>query len=97
MENQQKAHIIAYKTYFFVLAGLITFTLLSVLVTQIHLGALSVFVALLIAGLKTTLVFLYFMHLKFERRTYKIFVILVLAVYIAVVVITLLDYFYRIF
>ena len=97
MANQQKTHIVSYKTYLFVLAGLITFTLLSVFVTQIHLGALSVFVALLFAGLKTTLVLLYFMHLKFERRTYQIFVLLVLGVYIAVVVITLLDYIYRIF
>lgn len=94
---EQKAHIISYKTYLFVLLALITFTLLSVVVTEIHLGALSVFVALLFACLKTTLVLWYFMHLKFERRTYKVFLLLVLFVYIAVVVITMLDYIFRIF
>ncbi len=97
MAEQEKTHIVPYKTYLIVLAGLITFTLLSVLVTEIYLGALSVFVALLFAGLKTALVLMYFMHLKFERRTYKIFTGLVLFVYIAVVVVTLLDYIYRIF
>jgi len=94
---EQKAHIVSYKTYLYVLAGLITFTLLSVVVTEIHLGALSVFVALFFAGLKTTLVLLYFMHLKFERRTYRIFLLMVLFVYLAVVVITMLDYIFRIF
>ena len=96
MAQNHKPHIISYKTYIYVLLGLITFTLLSVLVTQIYLGPLSVFVALLLAGLKTTLVFLYFMHVKFERRTYKIFLGLVIGVYIAVVVVTMLDYIYRI-
>jgi cytochrome c oxidase subunit 4 len=95
--EEQKAHIVPYKTYLYILAALVTFTLLSVLVTEIHLGALSVFVALLFAAIKTALVFLYFMHLKFERRTYKLFVLLVLFVYVAVVVVTMLDYIYRIF
>jgi cytochrome c oxidase subunit 4 len=94
---EQNTQIVPYKTYLFILIGLITFTLLSVAVTQIHLGALSIFVALLFAGLKSTLVLWYFMHLKFERRTYKVFLLLVLFVYFAVVVITMLDYIFRIF
>lgn len=96
MPEHHKNHVVPYKTYLFVLAGLITFTLLSVAVTQIYLGPLSVFVALFLAGLKTTLVFMYFMHLKFERRTYIILVVFVLVLYVAVVVVTMLDYIFRI-
>jgi cytochrome c oxidase subunit 4 len=96
MPEHHKNHVVPYKTYGFVLAGLIAFTLLSVAVTQIYLGPLSVFVALLLAGLKTTLVFMYFMHLKFERRTYIILVVFVLVLYVAVIVVTMLDYIFRI-
>ena len=95
MPEHHENHVISYRTYLLVLIGLITFTLLSVAVTEIYLGALSVFVALFLAGLKTTLVFMYFMHLKFERRTYIIFVVLVLTVYVAVMIVTMLDYIYR--
>ena len=75
---------------------MVTFTLITVGVTQIYLGPLSVAVALLLAVLKTTLVLMYFMHLKFERRTYRGFVIFVLLLYVAVIVITMLDYLFRI-
>jgi cytochrome c oxidase subunit 4 len=55
MENEQN-HIIPYRTFLFVLTGLISLTLISVSVTQISLGTLTVAIALLIAVVKSIFV-----------------------------------------
>ncbi|OFW62817.1 MAG: caa(3)-type oxidase subunit 4 [Actinobacteria bacterium RBG_13_63_9] len=51
-----------------VLLGLLVLTAVTVAVSRIHLGALNVWVAILIASLKSSLVLLFFMHLKYEGR-----------------------------
>jgi cytochrome c oxidase subunit IV len=94
MENE-KNHIIPYRTFLFVLAGLISLTLISVSVTQISLGALTVAIALLIAVVKSTFVLRVFMHLKFENKIFSYAVIAVFLIIALVIFITLLDYLYR--
>ena len=94
MENE-KHHIIPYRTLLLVLGLLIFLTLVSVIVTQISLGALTVAVALLIAALKSTFVLRIFMHLKFESRFLASMVVAVILIISAVIFITLLDYIYR--
>ena len=94
MENE-KNHIIPYRTFLFVLAGLIILTLTSVAVTQISLGTFTVALALLIATVKSTFVLRIFMHLKFENKMFSIVVIAVVLLIAAVIYITLLDYLYR--
>jgi cytochrome c oxidase subunit IV len=94
MENE-KNHIIPYRTFLLVLALLITLTLISVSVTQIYLGTLTVFIALLIAAIKSTFVLRIFMHLKFENRMFALMVIAVILLIGVVILITLLDYLYR--
>lgn len=41
--EKEKHHIVPYKTYIYILAVLILFTLLSVAVTSIELGTLTVY------------------------------------------------------
>ena len=94
MENE-KNHIIPYKTFLFVLAGLICLTLTSVGVTQISLGTLTVGLALIIAAVKSTFVLRIFMHLKFDNKMFSIVVIAVSLLIALVIFITLLDYLYR--
>lgn len=94
MENE-KNHIIPYRTFLFVLAGLITLTLTSVAVTQISLGTFTVAIALIIATIKSSLVLRIFMHLKFESRMFSLAVIAVVLLIATVIIITLLDYLYR--
>jgi len=94
MENE-KNHIIPYRTFLLVLILLITLTLTSVTLTQISLGTLTVAIALLIATVKSSFVLRIFMHLKFESRMLSFMVIAVILIISAVIVITLLDYLYR--
>ena len=94
MENE-KNHIIPYRTFLLVLTGLICLTLISVSATQISLGTLTVAIALIIAVIKSTFVLRVFMHLKFENKMYSIVVIAVVLLIATVIIITLLDYLYR--
>jgi cytochrome c oxidase subunit IV len=97
MEKTEKTkdHIISYRTYLYVLGILIILTLISVSVTSIYLGPLTVAVALVIAVFKSSFVLRIFMHLKFESRLLTVLVILVASLVTSVIIITLLDYIYR--
>jgi cytochrome c oxidase subunit 4 len=94
MENE-KNHIVPYKTFLWVLALLITLTFISVAATKIYLGPLTVTIALLIATVKGTFVVREFMHLKFESRMFSLMVGGVFILIGLVIVITLSDYIFR--
>ena len=94
IENE-KNHIIPYRTFLLVLALLIALTLTSVALTQIYLGALTVAAALIIAAVKSSFVLRIFMHLKFESRMFSLALIGVVSLICAVITITLLDYLNR--
>ncbi len=93
--STETVHITPYRTYAWVLIALLTFTFLTITVTWIDLSALTVFVALTIATIKAGVVLTYFMHLKFESSLFRVFVIMVLAIYVLVILFTLSDYLFR--
>ncbi|MPQ45729.1 cytochrome-c oxidase [Marinifilum sp. N1E240] len=95
MEKDQHTHIVKYKTYIYVLIGLLIMTFLSVAVTEIDLGPYTVSTALLLASIKSVLVLLIFMHLKFDKKFYGIMVASVFLLLACVIIITFLDYLYR--
>lgn len=77
---------INYKTLLGVLLLLFGLTAITVLVSRIDLGAMNIWVALLVAATKSSLVLMFFMHLKYEsnllRRSFAI-TIFTLAIVIA--------------
>ncbi|MCT4604237.1 MAG: cytochrome C oxidase subunit IV family protein [Marinifilum sp.] len=95
MEKEQHTHIVKYKTYVYVLIALLVMTFISVAVTAIDLGPYTVTMALLLASIKSILVLLIFMHLKFDKKFYGIMVASVFLLLACVIVITFLDYLYR--
>ena len=92
MNTELTTHTVKYKTYFFVLVALIFMTLLSVTLTSIELGRLAVIGALLLAAMKSSLVLWFFMHLKYENNVLRLMIGLVLFVFLAVMIVTFLDY-----
>jgi len=94
MENE-KHHIVPYSTYLLILAVLLILTGISVAVTHINLGTLTVTVALLIAAVKSSLVLAIFMHLKFDNKMYSLMAIGVVLLIGIMIFITFLDYLYR--
>lgn len=95
MSEHNKPHITSYLSNMKVLLSLLVLTFLTIAVTFLDLGALTLTVALLIACVKATVVLLYFMHLKYENKLYGILVGVVMLVFLAVVIITFLDYLFR--
>ncbi|MCX6279577.1 MAG: cytochrome C oxidase subunit IV family protein [Bacteroidetes bacterium] len=91
----ESVHITPYRTYAWVLIALMTLTLITVTVTWINLSALTVAIALIIATVKAYIVLTYFMHLKFESSLFRVFVAMVLMIYVLVILFTLSDYLLR--
>lgn len=86
MHDQDSPHILSYKTLALVLALLLVLTGVTVGISYVDLGKLNVWIALLVASTKSTLVLLFFMHLKYESRVIKasfISTVIVLAVMIS--------------
>lgn len=94
--SEEKHHIVPYRLYAIILLVLLALTLASIGITEIELGKFTVAGALLFAVVKSYLVLTYFMHLKYDKPYIKIMVIFVFAIFVVVIVITFLDYLYRV-
>ncbi len=81
-------HLVPYSLYVVVWAALVALTGITVAAYYADMAHMAVFTAVLIATAKVTLVLLYFMHVRFEKRiiavmifattvTYAIFLILI--------------------
>jgi cytochrome c oxidase subunit IV len=65
---QENAHIMGYGKLFTIITVLLLLTATTVAVSYVNLGFYNVPIALLIATTKSSLVLLFFMHLKYEGR-----------------------------
>lgn len=70
--EESKKHIIQYSVYILVWMSLLILTCLTVSVASLNLAKASIIAALSIATIKSYLVLNYFMHLKYESKTFKI-------------------------
>lgn len=85
-----------YRTYTRVWLGLLALTATTVSLAGMNLGRLAIFSALLIAGTKSGLVLLYFMHLRSEKLLiFKVVVPLVLGVFLVFIILTFADVAFR--
>ena len=93
--STEKQHISSYTSHGVVLIILLSLTALSVGMAELHLGAISVAVALLVASVKGTTVITWFMHLKYESLFFKIMVAGVFLMYLLVIIFLFFDYLFR--
>ena len=69
------AEVVARRIYYLVFAALMALTLLTWGVSYLHFGSyLGIIVALTIAICKTTLVVLYFMHVRYSNRLIWVYI-----------------------
>ena len=94
-DTSQEQHVVSYGTYILVWLGLIVLTGLTVAVAGTNLGGFSVWTAILIAAVKSTLVLFVFMHLKYERPLFRWMVLVVLVAITIFIVFTFFDVSYR--
>ena len=88
-------HIVPKKVYYNIFAALLIGTALTVVMAFVDLHSFNIVVALLIAGVKASLVIFYFMHIKFSDRLTKLFVAIGFIWFFIMVGITMTDYLSR--
>ena len=62
---------------------------------MVNLKQMAIFTALLVATVKSTLVLLYFMHLRYENKLYTYMLIAVIATFALFLGLTFADYSFR--
>ncbi|OGL39865.1 MAG: hypothetical protein A2042_03470 [Candidatus Schekmanbacteria bacterium GWA2_38_11] len=92
-ENEEK--VVSYGTYILVWFGLLVFTGLTVTVSGMNLGRLSIIIPLLIASSKAGMVIYFFMHLKYEGILFKVMLFITLLVVTIFIGFTFFDISYR--
>lgn len=88
-------HSIGYSTYLLVWISLVAFTSITVTIAGINLGDYTLFIAMLIAAIKSSLVINIFMHIKFEDPIFKVFLGISGFTLLVIFTLTFFDYFYR--
>ena len=85
-------HIVGYGRYVLIWLGLVGLTGATVALAGIELGRWVIITALAIASIKGYLVLSVFMHLKFEDRVFRIFVLVTGITLTIFIVLTFFDY-----
>jgi len=91
----EHGHIIGYGTFIKVWAALVVLTFALVGLSATHNETLILFGLLVITPTKASLVFYYFMHLKYENAALKYMVVATLGVLVIFLFLTFTDYLYR--
>ncbi len=86
---------VSLKAYLLTYAGLLVLTLSTVLIGYVDLGWGSMFVAVLIAAAKATLIALFFMHALVEKRLVWLVIAGAVIWFLILVSLTLGDYITR--
>ena len=96
MEPEEASHQTRNRTYLLAWLGLVLLTGMTVSLAGMALGRLAILSILLIAGTKSTLVLIYFMHLRSEKMLiFKVIIPLVLAVFLVFIILTFSDVAFR--
>jgi cytochrome c oxidase subunit 4 len=93
--EEQHGHIGGTRTYVIVWAALIALTVTTIFVAGMHLGRFSILTALVIASIKASLVLWFFMHLKYEKRLFKVMFLVPIATLTVILGLTFLDIWFR--
>lgn len=94
-EKMKKKNVHPFSTYLMIWFGLLMLTGVTVTVAGLNLGQLSVLGAIIIAAVKSTLVILFFMHIKYEDRVFKIMLGLAVVTLVVIMVLTFVDVSFR--
>ncbi len=96
MEKQSKQHeLVSPGVYVLVWLALLVLTGLTVAVSGLNLKGMAIVMAIFIAGLKSSLVLNYFMHIRYESALFRNMVLVVIATIVIIVGLTFTDISFR--
>jgi len=90
-EHGEGGHVVSVRLLATILGVLLVLTVATVAVTYVDLGMFNLFIALVIALVKATLVGLYFMHLRWDRPFNAIVLVTSLLMVVLFIGLTLMD------
>lgn len=94
-ERETPHEPVGYGVYFLTWFTLLLLTSITTTAAGLDFGGLSVFVALVIAGIKATIVLYLFMHLKYESTLFHILVFIVVVTLVIFIGLTFTDILFR--
>lgn len=94
MEEQQ-GHTGRTGSYITTWLALLALTGITITVSGMRLGNFSTLTALVIASVKAGLVLWFFMHLKYEKRLFKLMFLIPVATLAVIIGLTFFDIWYR--
>ncbi|HLE40865.1 MAG TPA: cytochrome C oxidase subunit IV family protein [Nitrospirota bacterium] len=95
MEQKQASHIVGTKTFMLVWIALLILTGLTITAAQLRMGEWSMVANIAIASTKAGLVLWFFMHLKYEKRIFKLLLFVPIITISIIIVLTFFDIWYR--
>jgi cytochrome c oxidase subunit 4 len=95
MHEEKNNHHIGYGTYVLVWIALLAFTSITVTIAGVSLGRYTLLVALFFAAIKSALVINIFMHIKFDEKIFKVFLLLSGFTLLVIFILTFFDFLYR--
>ena len=93
--DEHEHKLVSYKTYINVWLALVFLTFITVAVSFTDMKHMTIFTAVFIAMIKSTLVMLYFMNIRFERPVFTWFIVAAFGTYVIFVILTFADYSFR--
>jgi cytochrome c oxidase subunit IV len=93
--EESKNHIVGTKTYVFVWIALLCLTALTIKAAQMKMGEWSMVANIAIASVKASLVLWFFMHLRQEKRLFKLLIFVPLITISIIIGLTFFDILYR--
>ena len=95
MEEKQGHYIVRTNTFVLVWTALVMLTGVTIMAAEMRMGEWSMLANLLIASTKASLVLWFFMHLKYEKRIFKMLFLVPIATITIIIGMTFFDIWYR--
>ncbi len=93
-KEKEPAHVLT-RTFIIVWIALLCLTGLTIMAARMQMGAWSMVANIVIASAKASLVLWFFMHLKYEKRLFKLLFIVPLITITIIIGLTFFDILYR--
>ena len=90
-----RTHITGYKAYAYIWACLLFLTGLTIVVGKMNFTRFSVLICLAIASLKSLLVLMFFMHVRYEGAFLRGVILLTVFTLTVMIALTFVDVWYR--
>ena len=93
--HEPEHHVIPDGTFILVWIGLLILTAITVGASVYYPGRVGVAVAMIVTPVKATLILMYFMHLKYEKKIFVIMFLAAMGIFGAFLGLTFIDYLFR--